>query len=85
MIATVLIGVTVGRISDTIRKNSVPQWGIELWSLVIWASIITIRPLKALIAVTFTTSKEKAFPSVFLVQGSHCPPNVTVGQISDTI
>ena len=85
MIAAVLIGVTVGRISDTIRKNSVPQWGIEPWSLAICASIITIRPPRALIAVTFTTFKEKPFPSVFQVQRSHCPPNITVGRISDTI
>ena len=85
MIAAVLIGVTVGRISDTIRKNSVPQWGIEPWSLAICASIITIRPPRALIAVTFTTFKEKPFPPVFQVQWSHCPPNITVGQISDTI
>ena len=79
MIATVLIGVTVGQISGTILKNSVPQSGIEPWSLAIWASIITIRLLRALIAVIFTTSKEKAFPSVLQVQRSHCPPNVTVG------
>ena len=34
----------VGRTSDTIRKNSVPQQGIEPWALTIRASVITARP-----------------------------------------
>ena len=46
----------VGRISDMIRKNSVPKRGIKLQSLTIWASITTARPVRTLIAVTFTPS-----------------------------
>ena len=42
-----------------IRKNSVPQWGVEPWPLTIWASIIITRLPRHLIAVTFTPPRRK--------------------------
>ena len=54
-----LLCVPVSRISDVIRKSSVPQWGIKPQSLIIQVSIITTRPTRHLIAVTFTSLRTK--------------------------
>ena len=64
------ISVIVGRISDAIRKNCVPQWGIKPWP--IHASYHWTT--KTLITVTFTPPpppKEKVCPHPFQAWRSH--------------
>ena len=57
-----------------------PQLGIEPWSLDIQVSVITVRPLRILIAITFTPWKRKHVLT-WLCSEINWPPSVTVGQI----
>ena len=65
-------------------KNSVPQWGIEPWSLTFWVSVITTRPPRHLSTMTFTPPpppRGEACPHALTKQvneSCNWPPNITV-------
>ena len=75
---------TVGRICDKIRKNSVSQWRVEPWPFTIWLSTILLDHQDTWLLLHSPLQGESMSLCVW-AQRSHYLPNVTVGWISDMI